>query len=182
MNIIKSIKKQVKKAQPQIVKHQIGEELFEIEVKQYLSANEKRAIIDMVVDSATITDEKTGLKKIDHLVAEVVKKYLMVAHYTNITVDENVFEMYDLLKQCGLIDKIIENCEEAIELEYAVQDAIREQQELFNRELSVGHVLVNLMEELNGSMESGLETIKNFDFENLGKLKEIVKHKEETKA
>ena len=138
---------------------------IKVEIKQYLPIEEKRIIIELVVQNSLIYEEYKKLNRIDGAVREVMFGYLIVKHYTNINLMNDPFEMYDTLVVTGLYDEIINNIPE---LEFGsllnlLNDRMEEEFRLSELELSIGHKLEDTLGVLNRKMAEAIETITKFD-------------------
>lgn len=84
---------------------QIGDK--EIEIKQYLSLEEKNDIIALAIQ------ESIGGTVLNTLVFDAILHLLIVLKYSNIELTEkekeNLFKIYDILEQNGIINLIISN-------------------------------------------------------------------------
>lgn len=76
-------------------------------IEKYLPFAFKKKMIEEILDTCLSIDEN-GLLHIDSLLKTMAFEYSIVTQYTNINLSEaNTIETYDILKENGIIDKVI---------------------------------------------------------------------------
>lgn len=146
----------------------------EMELKKYLPINDKRMIIELVVENAFI--EKDGIRRVDPAIKEVMVSVLLVKYYANINEFEDLYEMYDVIKSSGLLDFVKNNIpeNELDLLETLIEDRISEEYYAIKQEGSFIKVAENFISMINNKMQEGIKEIENFDPEKLKKITEVI--------
>lgn len=144
----------------------------EIEIVNYLSANDKYDLIMITLQKALDKNIYNPFK------IDMYFDLHIIYMYTNIVFDNedrlNEEELYDILKQSGLIKAVIDNIdsEELILLKeyiYQLTEIIIKYRNTF------GSVLGNFIEQLPANMEKANEIINNIDVNKFEGLMEMVK-------
>jgi len=86
-------------------------EKLDLTIKNYLTLTEKKILIEKILDICIIEGD---IKKIDFTLKEFAYEYMLVNLYVGINIGtEDIVEIYDELKEKGIINKIITNISES---------------------------------------------------------------------
>jgi len=86
-------------------------EVLDLSIKKYLSLTEKKILIEKILDVCIIEGD---IKRIDFTLKEFAYEYMLVNLYVGINIGtEDIVEIYDELKEKGIINKIITNIPES---------------------------------------------------------------------
>jgi len=86
-------------------------EVLDSYIKKYLSLTEKKILIEKILDICIIEGD---IKRIDFTLKEFAYEYMLVNLYVGINIGtEDIVEVYDELKEKGIINKIIINISES---------------------------------------------------------------------
>jgi len=129
-------------------------EVLDLTIKNYLSLTEKKILIEKILDICIIEGD---IKRIDFILKEFAYEYMLVNLYVGINIGtEDIVEIYDELKEKGIINKIIKSIPEPeIKfIDYVLQKEI-EQIQLVDNSLAsaVSKQLSKLVEKLPDSNE-----------------------------
>lgn len=140
---------------------------MEVEVKQYLPIDEKNGILELILQHAIEYNFVNPIK---------VEKYLhlfFVYKYTNISFTdkqrESEEEIYDILEANGVIDKLIQSCEDYEVLRGYVEEYIGRYENYQNTLYGVLSQVVNDIPEALGNAMGALEGL------DLAKLSDTLK-------
>lgn len=120
---------------------------MEIEVKQFIGATEKGVIVDLVVENSILELDKTY----DKHVRNIMETYLITKYYTNINVNDNPMEMYDLLIPTGIYDVVVASIPNT-EIQY-LRDMINHRIEEEKGRLAREGTFVGVIERLVNSID-----------------------------
>ncbi len=141
-----------------------------IEIKTYLPYLEKLSLVEQVTIGSFLQDEN-GITKYNCGFRELLYNYNLIRYYTNLELNSDFTEIYDLFKQSGLLDQILLQIplEETTTLEYLINEAIEEEFHLNKKQ--------EIKEQSFGFVASALITQITEFFSNLDpeKIDEIVK-------
>jgi len=85
--------------------------VLDLNIKKYLSLTEKKILIEKILDICIIEED---IKRIDFTLKEFAYEYMLVNLYARINIGtEDIVEIYDELKEKGIINKIITNIPES---------------------------------------------------------------------
>ena len=85
--------------------------VLDLNIKKYLSLTEKKILIEKILDICIIEGD---IKRIDFTLKEFAYEYMLVNLYVGINIGtEDIVEIYDELKEKGIINKIITNIPES---------------------------------------------------------------------
>ena len=141
---------------------QIGEK--EIEVKQYLPAEDKNSILEATISSAD------GGTVLNTFALEVFFHTYLIFEYTNLSFTDNqksdLFKLYDILESNGIINQVIEAIPE---YEYAeLKDNLNDMVELYNAYRNSAKALVEQFTMFAPDTAANIsEKIKDFDIEKM---------------
>lgn len=148
----------------------------DIIVKKYISINEKFIIVQNIINGSF--DIVDNALKYNPVFYEILYNYYIVKYYTNINVNDNYSEIYDLLMQTGLIKFIKDNIpqEEIKLLESLIWESINEEFDYIKRKDTFVNILTTFLEEFNNiNIE---ELIQKFNkLENIDLIKHIMNNK-----
>lgn len=136
---------------------------IEFEVIEYLSVERKRLIIELIIQNAFVKDTR-GIDRLDEPIKEAMTNFFIAREYTNFSVMDDPFEMYDALKSTGLMEVIRDSVGEDIELlENMLHDRICEEHRLQELDTNIGHKLESTVNVINSKLAEGINTLKNFN-------------------
>lgn len=185
MKSLKTIQKN-KKKEAREVTFLLNEEAHIIQIKESIPTEDKKAIVDIVVEKAFIEDDQTGLHVVDYLIADTLRDYLLVSYYTNIPVADDLFETMELLRAGGVCDVLFGeegiSQDEVAEIQEYIELHIEERRLMLDKANSLGNRIVKFIDGIGASAGESLEVLKDFDFDKLEVLKDLVGLKEESKA
>ena len=145
----------------------------DIEIKQYLSVNDKLELISTVINESADDLKFYNVGKL-----EIFKTIEIIKHYTNINFTdkqlEDVPKLYDLLVSSGLADEII-NCIPEIEtswLDDVLMDTVNSIYKYQNSVFGILDAVTTDYENLNFDVKELQKNISNP--ENLTLLKDVV--------
>ena len=140
-----------------------------IEILQYLPIVDKLLIVEKVIAGCIIPDEETQIKKLNRGYQEMIFNYLIIKHYTNLNINNDYTEVYDLFKKSGLLDLIIQNIpdDEIDMLYFLVDEAITNELDAIEQENNFVNVAKSLMKQFS-----------EMDFEGMTKQLEELKGSE----
>ena len=142
---------------------------IEFEINEHLSIDEKRVMIEVIIDKIFIEDEIRELKYLDSAVKDILISCSVVKNYTNINLTEDLFEMHDIITSTGLYDFIIENINDK-ELEFihkTIDSRITEEFRLQEIENSIGYKLESTLDIVNRKVAEALDVVKTFNKDGL---------------
>lgn len=148
---------------------------IDIEVKQYLPIEDKKAFVMKVLQQAL----ESPVHYIDPIQIDIIMALETINFYTNIKFDEtdnkSIFELYDIIEQQGIIDKIINIIPD---FEYSfLQETVKESLDSYYKYInSVYGILENMnqdYDQLNIDMKDFQEQL-NGSNENIAFLKEVM--------
>ena len=150
---------------------------LKIEVKQYLSTQEKRTIAETIVHASFVDDKETGLIRFDRGLADATWGYLLIRNYTNINNMKDPLEMYDTIKSIGLLDFVEESIpeDEINSLTIIIRNRINEVYRVSEASMGVGFKLEGLIDIIVEKIDNSLEMLKNFDTKDLETISNIIK-------
>ena len=150
---------------------------LEIKVNQYLPIQTKRTIAETIVHASFVSDKETGLNRFDRGLAEATWGYLIIKHYTNINTMKDPFAMYDSVKGNNILKAVelgIDNDEMGLLVEM-VRNRISEAFRVEQASMQIGFKLEGLVDVLVSKMSESLETLQNFDTEDLKTMTGLIK-------
>ena len=174
VSFIKISKDLVKDSQYKVVNFK---DVLEFEIKNYLPAIDKLTLIQVTLDSAFQINDEAGMKFFNEKMKNIIFQMMLVKYYTNLKIDDDLMENYDILSECGLLDFIIENIneKEKKKLETALESRINEEYDIIVRGQQFGNVLKSLVDKLNSNLPEVVESLKNFDPQKLEFLNQMNK-------
>ena len=145
----------------------------EVEVKQYLPAEDKNNLLEIAVQSATQGTLLNGF------LLDIYFHLYIVMEYTNINFTDNqksdLLKLYDILESAGVIEEVLKAIPEA---EYNIlRDAIINlSQEAAKYMISAKAITDNLMQYAPEKSAEIAENVKNFDAEKYQMIVDIAKN------
>ena len=150
-----------------------------LSVKQYLSLSAKKFLITQILDLCIIEED---IKKIDFSLKKFAYEYILTTHYTNVDFeDNNILELYDELKENGVISVILNIIPESEKefIDYVLRKEIEQVQLVDNSLASVVSKQLNkIVEKLpdqKGLMKLIKELPKQFNKVSPDSLKHLSK-------
>ena len=124
---------------------------LEIEVKQYLSIEDKIILATTIYKNCT--NDKDGLLAVNENTRDVLTTYLITKHYTNLTLPQDYLEGYDLLISLGLYDVIKENIADEINrVEEIVDNIVMKGLVEYEQENTYQNIIKNGINEFNNNL------------------------------
>lgn len=145
----------------------------EVEVKQYLPAEDKNNLLEIAVQSATQGTLLNGF------LLDIYFHLYIVMEYTNINFTDNqksdLLKLYDILESAGVVEEVLKAIPEA---EYNIlRDAIINlSQEAAKYMISAKAIADNLMQYAPEKSAEIAENVKNFDAEKYQMIVDIAKN------
>jgi hypothetical protein len=130
----------------------------EIQVKQYLPIESKIELIQLIINTSFIKNEETNLSQLNPCFKELLYNYFLVKFYTDLSLNNEYSNQYDLLKSSGLLDQII-SVIPIEELELLNDLLIRSIKQEFYR--------IEQERSFNGIVNKLMNIIKDFDIEKM---------------
>ena len=168
---IKGLAKKVDKANIKTIIFVKEDIEFDIEIKMYIPISDKRIIAELTVANSFVDDD--GIKRVDPAIREVISNVMFIKYYTNINECEDIYEMYDIVKSTGILDKVKSSVPEG-EMELLrgiIEDRIEEEYYKLEQENNFVNATKNFLDVMNSKMQEGIKEFENFNPE---KLKNIM--------
>jgi len=157
-----------------------------VEYKKYLTFEEKKEVVEFIVDNTFDTLSGT----LDTMIYELVEKYVIArTYFTNLTLpqltiddvkEDDLNGIYDILMSSGLYNALlVENKSEIEYLQHLTNQKIREKTEQYDNSHSIGVAVSNLLNSLSSlspkDFKEMLKTVKEIDkLENFKTIKDMV--------
>ncbi len=151
------------------ISFKVGEEEKEVEVKQYLSVNDKIDLVQIALQQS----QEDGIY--NEILLDMYFNLYLAVFYTDIEFDkeklqENTMEIYDDLKSCGLLDMIISAIPE--EEYHDLFDFLTTQREAnLNYKKTAAYLITELFNNLPEQMEQTAQILNTFDPEKFQAVK-----------
>lgn len=137
---------------------------IDIEVKQHISIQEKKIIVELMTTS--VFDKETGLY--DSMMKEIMMCYFLSKFYTNINITDDMFGMYNLLSETGLLDQITSAIPES-EIDFITQHLnirINSYKEVLSKSDHWIYKVLDFLSNIDDNIPEVLNTVKDFDQQN----------------
>jgi hypothetical protein len=126
---------------------EIAKDFSNIKVETYLPFAIKKIMVDNIFNSIVIENENS-LKTIDYSLLLLIKDYSLINNYSNLDFsEEEVVEVYDLLKENGTLDYIINKISQE-ELSFFDEVIFAEIQQIKEVDNSIQAVLYKSLDKL----------------------------------
>lgn len=136
-----------------------------LEVVQYLETVPKRALVEIVVGNSVRED---GV--VDYHMVDIMKCYMITHYYSNINLNDKIYDMYDLLIQSGVYEVILNNIP-IDELEYIdelIELMIEQEVAKIERNNTLAGVVKRFIDSIN--VQEMLDAVNGFDANKLSAL------------
>jgi len=130
---------------------------LDLTIKSYISLTEKKILIEKILDICIINED---MKRIDFALKQFAYEYMLVSLYTNIQIEtEDIIEIYDELKQNGVINNIIKQIPES-EIEFINYILEKEIEQILQLENNISSIVSKILNKLIDKLPNEKELSK----------------------
>ena len=141
----------------------------DITIKQYLPIEEKQSLINIA-----LTEAKDSKGVVDTIISDALFNLYVVVSYSDIELEENPIEMYDVMEMTGIIDFIVGSIPE-VEYETILEYYNTAVERANTYATSIAGAFDRIIGDLPSMLENMNDTMEGFDPSQLQVLGSIMK-------
>ena len=150
---------------------------IEFTLKKYLPILEKQTLVQLVYDNLFSINKETKKEEFSHINRDVVFGYTVISFYTDLDFeDENLYDVYDLVKSSGLLDYVLGKipATEIQFLEREITQAIKIKIPEYDNKKGFIEMIGEFLNRINDDVPNAINDLKAFNPEKLGNIMDIL--------